>query len=416
MYCHQCGRAFSDDDVFCTGCGTKKRPMDISNLGDSEEEIIEYYFRRGFQYSTILCFLTRKHNINMSLRTLKRRLSALNLKKRDDNINLGQLRQIIRTEIQGPSCQLGYRGMWNKLRTTYNITVPRDTVMEILKEIDPEGAEKRKSRKLQRRVYRSGGPNSAWHMDGYDKLKPYGLPIHGCVDGFSRKILWLEVCKTNNNPIMPAMYFLRTVKQLNVLPMKFRTDCGTENGLVAAIQCAFHDDENAHQYGQSIRNQRIENWWSHQRRGFTNWIITYFKELVDDGYLIPGNENHKACVWFVYSKFLQTELDKVKIEWNNHYIRHSNYCEVSGKPDELYFLPETVDYEECGLQVPHDDIEAIIEHENIFDRASDIENENTDPDLKDFFEYIINESRLEYPPKNWECALFMYKLIIDHLN
>ena len=21
-----------------------------------------------------------------------------------------------------------------------------------------------------------------WHVHGYDKLKPYGLPIHGCVD------------------------------------------------------------------------------------------------------------------------------------------------------------------------------------------------------------------------------------------
>ena len=30
-------------------------------------------------------------------------------------------------------------------------------------------------------------------MDGFDKLKPYGFPIHGCIDGFSRKLLWLEV-------------------------------------------------------------------------------------------------------------------------------------------------------------------------------------------------------------------------------
>lgn len=23
-----------------------------------------------------------------------------------------------------------------------------------------------------------------WHCDGYDKLKPFGLPIHGCIDGY----------------------------------------------------------------------------------------------------------------------------------------------------------------------------------------------------------------------------------------
>ena len=27
------------------------------------------------------------------------------------------------------------------------------------------------------------GPNQAWHCDGYDKLKPFGLAIHGCIDG-----------------------------------------------------------------------------------------------------------------------------------------------------------------------------------------------------------------------------------------
>jgi hypothetical protein len=34
----------------------------------------------------------------------------------------------------------------------------------------------------------------------YDKLKPYGICIHGAVDGFSRKVLWLEAATTNNNP------------------------------------------------------------------------------------------------------------------------------------------------------------------------------------------------------------------------
>ena len=25
-----------------------------------------------------------------------------------------------------------------------------------------------------------------WHCDGYDKLKLYGFPIHGCIDGLAR--------------------------------------------------------------------------------------------------------------------------------------------------------------------------------------------------------------------------------------
>ena len=28
------------------------------------------------------------------------------------------------------------------------------------------------------------GPNYAWHCDGYDKLKPFGIAIQGCIDGY----------------------------------------------------------------------------------------------------------------------------------------------------------------------------------------------------------------------------------------
>ena len=28
------------------------------------------------------------------------------------------------------------------------------------------------------------GPNSVWHCDGMDELKPYGFAIHGCIDGY----------------------------------------------------------------------------------------------------------------------------------------------------------------------------------------------------------------------------------------
>lgn len=68
-----------------------------------------------------------------------------------------------------------------------------------------------------------------------------------------------------------------------------RTDCGTENVLLAAMQCFLrrnHDDEfsglRACCYGISQQNQRIEAWWLHLRRGKTTWTIEYFKEMVDN--------------------------------------------------------------------------------------------------------------------------------------
>jgi len=303
--------------------------------------------------------------------------------------------------------------MHTKLRTTYKINITRDRVMIMLKELDPEGTERRKSRRLNRRVYRCPGPDAVWHLDGYDKLKPYGLPIHGCVDGFSRKILWLNVCKSNNNPYIPAKYFIRQIKDGLKAPTNVRTDHGTENGILAAMQCTL-TNANSHTYGKSIANQRIENWWSHQRRCYTDWLISYFKEMVYEGIIETGNIIHQECVWFVYSGLLQSDLEDVKNEWNDHCIRKSVYSVVSGIPNQLYFLPETKGFEHQGVPVSEQVIETLEDHTEVNRRAEEGE-QVTDEDLIDYFEYIISELDLEYPPKDWMRARLMYYTIISHL-
>ena len=49
------------------------------------------------------------------------------------------LRRIIRKELETSSECLGYRGMWHLLRKSYSIQVPKDRVVQILEEVDPEG-------------------------------------------------------------------------------------------------------------------------------------------------------------------------------------------------------------------------------------------------------------------------------------
>ena len=83
----------------------------------------------------------------------------------------------------------GHRGLWHSLKANYGIKVQRDIAMNIFKEIDPEGTNMRKARRLRRRKYVSEVPNACWHADGYDKLKPYGFPIHGCIERYSRQLL-----------------------------------------------------------------------------------------------------------------------------------------------------------------------------------------------------------------------------------
>ena len=76
----------------------------------------------------------------------------------------------------------------------------------VLKRVNPEGVDLRSRRAFRRRLYSVQGPNYMWHLDGYDKLKPFGFAIHGAIDGYSRRILCLNVGPSNNDPRVIASY------------------------------------------------------------------------------------------------------------------------------------------------------------------------------------------------------------------
>ena len=118
------------------------------------------------------------HSIHLSMRTLKSRLNALGLRRRSLQFDEGEIRARIQQELDGPGCIAGYRNMWHTLHRE-NFAVLRQVVENLLREMDPENCETRR-RRLKRRIYINQGPNYCWHMDGYDKIKPYGFPIHGC--------------------------------------------------------------------------------------------------------------------------------------------------------------------------------------------------------------------------------------------
>ena len=56
------------------------------------------------------------------------------------------------------------------------------------------------------------GPNWVWHIDQYDKLRHYNFCIHGAIDGFSRRIMWLKAFSTNRDPWIVAKYYFETIK------------------------------------------------------------------------------------------------------------------------------------------------------------------------------------------------------------
>ena len=84
---------------------------------------------------------------------------------------------------------------------------------------------------------------------------------------------------------------MNAVEAQGQAPALLRTDCGTENGTAASIQAFFHQNENAHIYGKSITNQRIEAFWSKLRPALDGWI-DHFRTLKQDNIFEPGNTVH----------------------------------------------------------------------------------------------------------------------------
>ena len=156
------------------------------------------------------------------------------------------------------------------------LRIPRVIVEDLLKEMDPQGTELRKKHRLKRRTYQNPGPNYAWHIDGYDKLKQWGFRLHGAIDGFSRRIMWLKVARSNNSPHKIASFYVQTVSEQGMCPVELITDLGTENGLAASIQSFFRDNPDANRYVASPRNQRIEGWWSFYSKSHCSWWRVFF--------------------------------------------------------------------------------------------------------------------------------------------
>ena len=154
MYCVFCGEGVTDG--ICNDCYAQQ----------NVDQVITHYFHYGYPYKAIVDLLKKK-GISMCLRTVKRRLRSLGLRKKGNaaTIDNGMVRAAIQKEMQAAGELSGYRSIWHALRLRHHIHVPRNLVAEIMKEIDPSGVEERRARRLKR-TFTSSGANNTWHIDG----------------------------------------------------------------------------------------------------------------------------------------------------------------------------------------------------------------------------------------------------------
>ena len=99
MFCRRCGRKFFNQEIFCCRCGIRRKTNAVASntIFPCQKDAIEHYFKKGLRYESIVMFLDMYHDIKISLRTLKRRLSEYGFKKRDPEVSEASVRHILET-------------------------------------------------------------------------------------------------------------------------------------------------------------------------------------------------------------------------------------------------------------------------------------------------------------------------------
>jgi hypothetical protein len=96
--------------------------------------------------------------------------------------------------------------------TITETTTCREVIRQFLKLSEPEKVAERLSNGTICRTFYAAGVNHFWAMQHYDKWKRFGLFWHGCVDGFTGKILWLVIWWTSSNPRLVCAQYLKAVR------------------------------------------------------------------------------------------------------------------------------------------------------------------------------------------------------------
>ena len=116
--------------MFCSFYGIEEVQESICDKCVAEkdiDEVITHYFHRGYPYDVTVGLLEKREGLQMCVRTLKRRLRSLGLKRKDNAkvMDDSEITTVIREEMRGPGSLSAYRKIWHALRLRLHIHVPR---------------------------------------------------------------------------------------------------------------------------------------------------------------------------------------------------------------------------------------------------------------------------------------------------
>ena len=174
------------------------------------------------------------------------------------------------------------------LLETNRICVPQHRLRESMHRVDPEHCSSRWHQRIQRRTYWVPGPNSLWPIDSHHSLIRWRVIVHGCIDGYSRMIIYL-FCANYNKSDTVLERLVRATTEYG-LPSCVWSEKGSENfGVCEYMLRRRGTGRHSHIAGKSTHNQRIERLWRDVFHcvSVTYYSLFYYMEGVGDFTWIP---------------------------------------------------------------------------------------------------------------------------------
>jgi hypothetical protein len=234
-------------------------------VGLDDNEMLQVLEQEGFQLGKY-ALVRLRFELN-----LRRRIRSPEQQREADII----VRRLVAQELE--------KGVIDGYGRTYLYTffrqqgyiIARNRLFQAYRTLNQEAVERRR-RDLQRHrgEYVVPGPDFVWSMDGYDKLKPYGIEVYACIDAYSRYVVWIYVGISNSTAVSCLRQYLDCIECEERQPRFVRSDRGTETVMLAdahfQLQQNIQPDlefRDCYLYGTSTANQRIEAWWGQMSKG-----------------------------------------------------------------------------------------------------------------------------------------------------
>ena len=145
------------------------------------------------------------------------------------------------------------------------------------------------------------------------------MVIHGCIDGYSRRIIYLKATDNNRSDTVLEL-FVDGVDRLG-LPSRVRADRGGENVGVARYMLENPlrgPGRGSFICGTSVHNQRIERLW---RDLFQSCLVIFYRlfyGMEDNRLLNVENPLHIFCLHYVFLPRINLAITQFLESWNNH--------------------------------------------------------------------------------------------------